>query len=461
MRTILTKCTSARCARVNVTCTCRYKINTCEMSGLVFVFQDGQHAMLDGSEGSPRAAKMTAEMKAFVEHEISMNSSVTPHVVFTRLCTVLQGQPPLESQVQGYIKRWRAKNRDDSMQPVIDICKQSMFELNRASSNSGDELLVFCDSDFENGSFVPALGNGSDGSPFRLGLTCFSLLEAYITVQEDPRCVTILHVDSTHNMVRQRYSVFILGYSDLCGHFFPLVYYCASQRRAEDVAWCLSYIKRVMQQLFRSRFAPKFVMTDADNGQYNACTSEMPNTTILMCWFHVCQNVWKKSRKLPKLQRTELFSDLNELHFCRTSTEFEVKKTLIMKKWRTVGKTCSRYRAVTKKIRRQWFDNPRFSKWQAFHTPPGCASTNNPVEQYHRKVKLVNSTSRATPIEMVRLLDQSRVGFLAKNATFSRTTQASKRVKAHYNKIKKRGDLSATVLPPVGDLRNQLVLQQN
>lgn len=172
MRTILTKCTSARCSLVDTACGCRYKINTCDLTGLVFVFQDGQHAMLDESESSPRVPKLTAAMKIFIQNEINMHSGVTPHVVFTRLCSVLDGSPPLETQVQGYMKRWRAKRRDDSMQPVIEICARSMFELKRDPAQDRDGLLVFCDSFWENGTLVPNLGDASDELPFRMGLTC-------------------------------------------------------------------------------------------------------------------------------------------------------------------------------------------------------------------------------------------------------------------------------------------------
>ncbi|ETP31668.1 hypothetical protein F442_19491, partial [Phytophthora nicotianae P10297] len=150
------------------------------------------------------------------------------------------------------------------------------------------------------------------------------------------------------------------------------------------------------------------------------------------------------------------FTQYNACTYQRTS--FDLKKANIVNNWKTIGETSARFRAVAKKIRRQWFDNPRFFNWQAFHTPPGYATTNNPVEQYHRKVKLVDSTARATPIEMVQLLDQSRIGFIAKTTKFSSITQTSKRLKTHYNKIKKLGDLSATVLLLVGDLRSQFVL---
>ncbi|OWZ17734.1 hypothetical protein PHMEG_0008275 [Phytophthora megakarya] len=46
-----------------------------------------------------------------------------------------------------------------------------------------------------------------------------------------------------------------------------------------------------MWEIFTIRFAPNFIMTDADNAQFNACSSQLPDSKILMCWFHVCQNV--------------------------------------------------------------------------------------------------------------------------------------------------------------------------
>ncbi|ETP03393.1 hypothetical protein F441_19638 [Phytophthora nicotianae CJ01A1] len=157
--------------------------------------------MLDAGKSSPRVAKLTAEMKVFVQNEITMYSGVTPYLVFTRLCSQLRGPPPLETQVQGYMKRWRAKHRDDLMLPVVEICARSKFELSHQPAQDRYGLLVFCDSIYENVNFVPNIGNASDESPFRMGLTCYSLLEAYATVQEDPRCITNLHVDSTHNLV--------------------------------------------------------------------------------------------------------------------------------------------------------------------------------------------------------------------------------------------------------------------
>ncbi|KAF1778111.1 hypothetical protein GQ600_21912 [Phytophthora cactorum] len=64
--------------------------------------------------------------------------------------------------------------------------------------------------------------------------------------------------------------------------------------------------------------------------------------------------------------------------------------------------------------------------------------------------------SHATPIDMVKRLDQCRIGFLAKKTKFASVREASKRLKAHYNKLKKQGKLKASALQPVGDLRIKL-----
>ncbi|OWZ16470.1 hypothetical protein PHMEG_0009740 [Phytophthora megakarya] len=195
---------------------------------------------------------MTSAMKMYVQERLNSNRSITAHILFTEFAVKvktkeMQGPAPKKDQVRGFFKRWREKDRDDSMQPVEEMGAQFIRE---------------------NGQIVPDLGDASDEYPFRMALTSFSLLEAYTEVQQDPRCTTILHVDSTFNMVRQKYSVFILGISDSCGHYFPL-----------------------------------YVMTDADKAQHKALSATLPSTTILMCSFHVTQHIEKTVKS--SLERIE------------------------------------------------------------------------------------------------------------------------------------------------------------
>ncbi|KAG6945720.1 hypothetical protein JG687_00017119 [Phytophthora cactorum] len=58
---------------------------------------------------------------------------------------------------------------------------------------------------------------------------------------------------------------------------------------------------------------------------------------------------------------------------------------------------------------------------------------------------------------MVKLLNQSRIGCVAKNIKFTSVTEASKRLKGHYNKLEKQNKLKATAFYPIGGLRNDLV----
>ncbi|KAG4041009.1 hypothetical protein PC123_g23462 [Phytophthora cactorum] len=79
------------------------------------------------------------------------------------------------------------------------------------------------------------------------------------------------------------YVVFAFGYSDLSGHYYPMVYFCTSQKRAIDIGWCIQYIQRVCMDVSGIPFSPEFVMMDADKAQFNACVTELPHTTVLMC----------------------------------------------------------------------------------------------------------------------------------------------------------------------------------
>ncbi|OWZ18347.1 hypothetical protein PHMEG_0007582 [Phytophthora megakarya] len=104
------------------------------------------------------------------------------HTLFTEIAVKvkskeMQGPSPKKDQVQGFIKRWRNKNRDDSMRPVGKMCAQFMFELTENITQTGDDLIVFCDSRRENRQLVPDLGDETDEYPFRMDLTSSSLIE--------------------------------------------------------------------------------------------------------------------------------------------------------------------------------------------------------------------------------------------------------------------------------------------
>ncbi|EGZ19191.1 hypothetical protein PHYSODRAFT_494333, partial [Phytophthora sojae] len=291
----------------------------------------------------------------------------------------------------------------------------------------------------------PVLGTGSVARPFRIGLTSMQRLERYVDIQRDPGLRAMLHLDSTHSIVKQKYPVFVLGISDLSGGFHPIVYCYTSQRTGVDISWILAFLKRVVLQEFRVVFCPAFVMMDADKAQYKACVSELPDSVILMCWFHVTQNVIKHAHeaRLDGVSVQLIFRNLYDLHFAADEAANLRKRAFVIASWEGASTLCPRFRRVANHVIKMWLLNPRFSRWQAYHTPSGYAATNNPLETYHYTLKLVNNSKNATPTELISRLDLSRIGYESSMVPFQRASKVSKRLKASFVAADKKKVLCA------------------
>ncbi|POM69236.1 Hypothetical protein PHPALM_14498 [Phytophthora palmivora] len=256
-------------------------------------------------------------MRAFIEERLGEDALINPLDVFAWLIKkvdngVFRGPPPKVSQVQAYVKRLCKNNKRDAMKPVLERCASHMYDISEKILLAGDRLVIVCDVKHENDMLVPNLGTGSSHSPFRIGLTCFTLLDDYVSIQRDPRCTTLFHIDSSHSIVKQRYPVFVFGVSDSYGKFFPLVYFCTSQRTG-----------RAIWESFMVRFAPKFIMTDADNAQFTACLlisiTRFEDSNVLVS-HHISKT------KLAPVTINMIFRDMNNLHFARTEEEYLSKR---------------------------------------------------------------------------------------------------------------------------------------
>ncbi|GMG16345.1 unnamed protein product [Phytophthora fragariaefolia] len=160
-----------------------------------------------------------------------------------------------------------------------------------------------------------------------------------------------------------------------------------------------------MWETFMVQFSPKFIMTDADHAQYNTCSSHFPGSKILMCWFHMCQNVnaHMDGAKLDSITGTMIFRGLNDMHFAGDDDDFKIKRAKVLADWNAASALSSSCKSVADHIVGYWILHPCFSQWQAYHTPPGYASTNNPLEQYHRERKFSVEAAGDLPAEFVRV----------------------------------------------------------
>ncbi|OWZ20026.1 hypothetical protein PHMEG_0005630 [Phytophthora megakarya] len=411
-RTILTSFHYERCNNTedeDAVCMCRYKVTTCIVGNTTVVFQQGLHLMADDDVESPPHLHLTREMRDKLMHRLELNPTATAIQLFGLIVHLvdvddLRGPLPTRSQLINFLRSWR---------PILpDSVTLSLLELEWEQKQI--------------------------------------LFAWYLDVQQQTSTTTVLHLDTTFMVVRQRYPVSVIGYSDKFGHFFPLGYFCTSRRKEPDMAWCIRSLKRAILNSFGEVFAPEFVMTDADTAQYNACSAELPTTVVLMCWYHVADNVFKQARSCgvePK-DTTKFFRYLYDLHFAPRLRSGKLKKW-VLTKWNALPPGSPAYGMGQYPIR-LLVNNHRFGKRQAFYTLSGCPTTNNPLEQYHRTLKRFCSDPRASPHDLLLSLDIARRTFLAEAHVFSNGSEAPVRLLKLYKQLRLQQCITAERMPPVG-----------
>lgn len=72
-------------------------------------------------------------------------------------------------------------------------------------------------------------------------------------------------------------------------------------------------------------------MCDADDAQLNATDLSLL-APVLMCWFHVTQNVEKKLKEFCVSidHSQQVWSDVYDMHYCRTHNRF-VRNSVLVK----------------------------------------------------------------------------------------------------------------------------------
>ncbi|OWZ09287.1 hypothetical protein PHMEG_00018038 [Phytophthora megakarya] len=122
------------------------------------------------------------------------------------------------------------------------------------------------------------------------------------------------------------YVVLTFGYSDRRDHFFTLVYFCTSQKRAIYIDWYIRF-------------------------------------TMFECWFHVTKIMCKRAQEF-KADASDTRSVLLTCKICTTiGSDYVVNLSM---------------RKSTEHIIKRWVNTHQFSHWQIFCTPSGYQPTINP-----------------------------------------------------------------------------------
>jgi hypothetical protein len=299
-------------------CPRKYKIEFCTNSNITKYFMQGEHLVPDRLYFlSPTKYKVSRYTEEFMKGMIK--NGFQPKTIFSKIVNnpAITDKPTLNF-VQSYVHRARADGNDE-VKEVRDTLKNLIKTDNMEPQ---DSFLIGVDLD-EDGK--PQIGVGSDLDPFVAGLSSESLL---LKLKDfPPKFVpTMFHLDSTYKITKNSYPLLIFGVSDVNRKFFLLAAFIVSQTTAEIVKHCISSLQSTAANLVPDliRWAPDYVMSDADPAHLNAVTAcfgiNVPfceNTGILggiVSGYAVKRNPERRPGTHPRRYHTPLRSTILKTH---------------------------------------------------------------------------------------------------------------------------------------------------
>ncbi|MGH7974183.1 MAG: hypothetical protein ACREBR_01560, partial [bacterium] len=262
----------------------------------------------------------------------------------------------------------------------------------------------------------PILGRGEDADPFILCLSSKAwvrqLIKAVQAVAAVDGAVFMLHMDGSFNLNLMGYPVIVVGVSDSSRNFHPLGLAIVSQTTSAIFTEVLTKFGDFVAQLHSE--VPWFnkvthFMMDADVAEYNAVQAKFPSAVVLMCYFHVMYDVNKRCKGLPGHCTLQIMKGLLFLYASISEEEYVHRSRRILAEWRLVAELY----AFAQYFEQQWMANQKFNKWQIYHTHCGYAKTNNPVELFNRKIKVM--TQRLV-LKLPKLIE-TLLGFVTEQST--------------------------------------------
>ena len=155
--------------------------------------------------------------------------------------------------------------------------------------------------------------------PFYLGFTSLGLLKRLQNFNNQGT----FHLDATYKIVKYNYPLIVFGFTDLFRKFYPVAFMFVSREQQADFEHFFNSLLSVMDK-FKLKLQPKFIVIDAHYPSANAIAKIFPDTVILMCWFHLKQNLRKHRHLMAPDNYANTLKQCNDLHNCTNISEFNV-----------------------------------------------------------------------------------------------------------------------------------------
>jgi len=103
-------------------------------------------------------------------------------------------------------------------------------------------------------------------------------------------CDGVFHIDGTHGIVKNRFPLDVFAVTDMHGQIHPIALMLTSFETVYDFDQFYEGLIKLEENL-NLNFDPEYIMQDACEASYNSARKYFPDAVILICFFHVMQNV--------------------------------------------------------------------------------------------------------------------------------------------------------------------------
>ena len=100
----------------------------------------------------------------------------------------------------------------------------------------------------------------------------------------------VFHIDGTHGVVKNRFPLDVFAVTDMHGTLHPIAFMLSSFETVYDFDLFYSGLIELARVL-NLNFDPEYIMQDACAASYSSACKYFPDAVVLMCFFHVIQNV--------------------------------------------------------------------------------------------------------------------------------------------------------------------------
>jgi hypothetical protein len=363
-------------------CPVTWKVYYCKSTESYRVLQSPfAHLRGHGPCGVIKPHKLTEAMKQFVARQDECG--FPPRVIVVNM----QKDPanpvprrgwPTPMQVTNALKTLRRRQgAKNSLKAVRAFVKANCYSADIASN----QAFLFGYTTIDEG--YPYVGCGDDDDPFIVGVTSLALLQNCAKYASPDRS-TMFHADATFKLSDLGYPVITCGFTDRARSYQVAAIFVVSRRTAREYSECFRSLSRLFRTLLGVTVSVNYVMGDAEDAQTNAYVDigEFKNAHVLMCFFHVLYNVRKRTHHLSVYLRKIVMKAIMDMHFAVDLDDFDATRLDAIKLWKSKRHLVS-FAAYFEK---EWLRG-KYRHWQAYHTPTGFATTNNPCEIFNASMK--------------------------------------------------------------------------